>query len=146
MVAGLLLPIWKQLPDESTRVYRLQTDDGERIIGRRVSPAWAASLTGDETVPLPPNEAMALLMSGESVLHLAEGQKLQRVRSMNDWRIELTGFNDLGLERLKAMGLMSEIVSWKLHLYVPAGAAGVPVLERLLDRFPVGRVAVRKAA
>src|SRR6185437_2503253 len=26
IVAGLLLPIWKRLPNESTRVYRLQTD------------------------------------------------------------------------------------------------------------------------
>ena len=38
IVAGLLLPIWKRLPNESTRVYRLQTDAGERIIGRKVSP------------------------------------------------------------------------------------------------------------
>jgi len=30
--------IWKRLPHESTRVYRLQTDTGERIIGRKVSP------------------------------------------------------------------------------------------------------------
>src|SRR3546814_18816694 len=51
MVCGLLLPIWKRLPDESTRVYRLQTDYGERVIGRRVSPAWAASITNDDGPP-----------------------------------------------------------------------------------------------
>ena len=47
IVAGLLLPIWKRLPNESTRVYRLQTDAGERIIGRKVSPAWVATAAGD---------------------------------------------------------------------------------------------------
>src|SRR5262245_4842709 len=38
IVTGLLLPIWRQLPDEHCRVYRLQTDDGERVIGRLVLP------------------------------------------------------------------------------------------------------------
>jgi len=31
IVAGLLLPIWKRLPNESTRVYRLQTDAGSAL-------------------------------------------------------------------------------------------------------------------
>ncbi|SMC35262.1 strawberry notch family protein [Novosphingobium sp. B1] len=147
MVSGLLLPIWKLLPDESTRVYRLQSDDGERIIGRRVSPAWAARVANDDgPVTVSGEDAMAMLLSGEAALLLAQNQKLQRVRAMNDWRIELTGFNDLGVERLKSLGLISEIVSWKLKLYVPTGAVGVAVLERLLDRFPVERISGRKAA
>ena len=147
MVSGLLLPIWKRLPDESTRVYRLQTDDGERVIGRRVSPAWAAGITnGNGPVRLSGDDALAMLMTGETVLHLADGQTLKRVRAMNDWRIELAGFDDLGVERLKSVGLTSEIVSWKLRLYVPTGAVGADVLDRLLDRFPVRRMAPRKAA
>lgn len=146
IVSGLLLPIWRQLPKESSRVYRLQTDDGERIIGRRVSAGWVASVIRDAPSELPKDQAWQLLQQGEAVLHLAEGQMLRRVRAMNDWRIELSGFNDLGVDRLKAMGLMSEIVSWKLKLYVPAGAAGADVFARLVDRFPIQRVAGRKAA
>ena len=44
VVSGLLLPIWKRLPNELTRVYRLQTDAGERVIGRKVSAAWVANV------------------------------------------------------------------------------------------------------
>jgi hypothetical protein len=147
MVSGLLLPIWKRLPDESTRVYRLQTDAGERVIGRKVSPAWVASVTNDDGPPqFSGADAHAMLLAGDVSLHLTEGQSLRRVRAMNDWRIELAGFNDLGVERLKAMGLISEIVSWKLKLYVPTGAVGADVLGRLLERFPVERIAGRKAA
>jgi hypothetical protein len=146
IVAGLLLPIWKRLPKESARIYRLQTSAGERIIGRKVTPAWAASVTGEAPARLAVPEAWRMLEAGDITLGLAEGQSLRRVRAMNDWRIELSGFNDLGVERLKAMGLISEIVSWKLKLYVPAGAAGADVFAALLDRFPIERVQDRKAA
>ncbi|MCM8731562.1 strawberry notch-like NTP hydrolase domain-containing protein [Hephaestia sp. GCM10023244] len=147
IVSGLLLPIWKRLPDESTRVYRLQTDEGERIIGRRVSPAWAATVANDnKPIQLSGDEALAMLLEGDTMLLLADGQALKRVRAMGVWRIELTGFNDLGVERLKAMGLISEIVSWKLRLYVPTGAVGADVLGRLLERYPIERVSARKAA
>lgn len=146
MVSGLLLPIWRRLPDESTRVYRLQTDDGERIIGRRVSPAWVATVVEADRPSLSTDQAWATLLSGEASLSLAEGQTLSRVRAMGEPRIELTGFNDLGLERLKAFGLISEIVSWKLRLFVPTGAGGQAVLARLLERFPIEKVVARRAS
>jgi len=146
VVTGLLLPIWKRLPNQSARVYRLQTDDGERVIGRVASPGWVAATLGADAPRLNAATAWPMLLAGDVTLHLAEGQTLTRVRSMAVPRIELSGFNDLAVERLKAMGLISEIVSWKLRLFVPAGAGGADVLARLMERFPLERVVERSPA
>ena len=146
IVTGLLLPIWKRLPNQSSRVYRLQADDGERIVGRRVSSAWVAATLDVGKPTLTVEQAWPMLLSGDVMLHLAEGQVLTRVRAMGVPRIELTGFNDLALDRLKACGLISEIVSWKLRLFVPTGADGADVLARLMERYPLQRVAERSPA
>jgi hypothetical protein len=60
-------------------------------------------------------------------------------------RIELTGFAGAMRERLTAYGLFHEIISWKLRMFVPTDAAGVDVLRKVLDRYPVARVAERVA-
>jgi hypothetical protein len=144
MVAGLLLPIWKRLPNESTRVYRLQTDDGERIIGRRVSPAWAATATATGLPSLTPDDALAALIEGKTVIDLAEGLQLRRVRIMGGHRIELSGFTDTMRERLTAYGLFHEIISWKLRIFVPTDASGPPILAKVMDRYPVERICERE--
>ena len=146
IVAGLLLPIWKRLPNESTRVYRLQTDDGERIVGRKVSPAWAANATTTGAASLAPADAFMALMDGRTILDLAEGLQLRRVRVMGAERIELSGFTDTMRERLSAYGLFREIISWKLRMFVPTDTAGPVVLERVLGRYPVQRIGEREAA
>ena len=91
IVAGLLLPIWKQLPLDETRVYRLQTDDGQRIIGRRVSPAWVATMLADDAPKLTPAQVHALVLEGKTVVRLAEGMEVHRSRVMGVNRIELSG-------------------------------------------------------
>ena len=146
IVAGLLLPIWKRLPDESTRVYRLQTDAGERIIGRRVSPAWAANAATTGGASLTADQAFAALMDGVTILDLAEGLQLLRARVMSAQRLELTGFTEAMRDRLRAYGLFSEIISWKLRFFVPVDATGPTVLGKLLDTFPVARISEREAA
>ncbi|RJG46217.1 strawberry notch family protein [Mesorhizobium sp. DCY119] len=145
MVTGLLLPIWRRLPTESTRVYRLQTDAGERIIGRRVSPAWAANATTTGVPSLSPEQAFAALLEGRTILDLSDGLQLRRCRVMGAWRIELSGFTDTMRERLSAYGLFHEIISWKLRMFVPTDGNGLAVLERVLDRFPIQRVSEREA-
>ncbi|MBN9562504.1 MAG: strawberry notch family protein [Alphaproteobacteria bacterium] len=146
VVAGLLLPIWKRLPNESTRVYRLQTDAGERIIGRKVSYAWVATALATDPPTLTPENAFAALLKGRTVVDLAESLQLRRVRVMGAERIELSGFNDTMRDRLKAYGLFHEIISWKLRMFVPTNASGVEVLAKVLDRYPVERIGEREAA
>lgn len=145
IVAGLLLPIWKRLPNDSTRVYRLQTDEGERIIGRRVSPDWAANACATATCSLTPHEAFSALMEGRTVLDLAEDLQLRRVRVMGAHRIELSGFTDAMRDRLRAYGLFSEIISWKLRMFVPTDGTGAAVLAKVVDRYPVARIGEREA-
>ena len=147
MVTGLLLPIWKRLPQESSRVYRLQTDEGERIIGRRVSPAWAANAaTSGVATSITPDQAYAALIEGRTIFDLAEGLQLRRVRVMGANRIELTGFTDTMRDRLRTYGLFSEIISWKLRFFVPVDTSGPEIIGKLLDRFPVERISEREAA
>ena len=146
IVSGLLLPVWKRLPNESTRVYRLQTDDGERIIGRRVSPAWAANAAAAGVPNLSADDAYSVLVDGRTIIDLAEGLQLRRVRVMGANRIELSGFTEAMRERLRAYGLFTEIISWKLRFFVPIDANGPTVLGKLLKTYPVARISDREAA
>jgi predicted RNA methylase len=144
VVTGLLLTIWRRLPDEGCRVWRLETDDGQRIIGRQVSAAWVADAVG-ETPQLSAEEAWTAVFERGAVLTLNDGLSLRRATVMGGRRVEVEGFTDGMLDRLKAMGLMSEIIAWKLRLFVPTGANGPAILEALLERYPLRRVAERAA-
>ena len=52
---------------------------------------------------------------------LDDGLALRRRLVMGLQRIELEGFTDGIVDRLKALGLMSEIIFWKLRMFVPVG-------------------------
>ena len=95
---------------------------------------------------LTPDAAFAALTEGRTVLDLAEGLQLRRVRVMGAYRIELSGFTDTMRDRLRTYGLFGEIISWKLRMFVPTDASGAEVLAKVLDRYPIERIAEREAA
>ncbi|MDQ6436283.1 strawberry notch family protein [Mesorhizobium sp. LHD-90] len=150
IVTGLLLPIWRRLPDHDCQVYRIQTDAGERIIGRHIAPTLVATMLrnlGIDNVPtLAPEEAWTGLIEGRIGLQLADGLVLRRSRVMNDYRVELIGFTDAMVPRLKALSLIAEIISWKLRLFIPTGAGGSAILASLLDRHTLVGVTDRTVA
>jgi hypothetical protein len=48
--------------------------------------------------------------------------------------------------RLKSFGLVSEIIAWKLRLFVPVNANGPTILGAIMERYPLVRIADRPAA
>jgi len=75
-----------------------------------------------------------------------EGFECAVVVVMGEFRVELSGFTDGMVDRLKAIGLTSEIISWKLRLFVPAGASGPSILAKVMERHPLVRIAAKAAA
>lgn len=138
VVSGLLLPIWKLLPQDYCRVYRLETDDGERIVGRVISPASLARLCSnfgiDRAEVLNPEQAWKSVVDGFSIISLAGEMTLRRVRVMSDNRVELIGFTDGMRDWLRSIGLFSEMIAWKLRFFVPVTEEGPAILLELTRR------------
>ena len=151
IVTGLLLPIWDRLPSDNIRVYRFQTDDGERVIGRLVTPEALArvyeGLGVGDAPPLLPAEAWDAVIARGAVLDLAGGLQVRRSLVMSAYRVELTGFSDGMVGQLKALGLTSEIISWRLRLFIPLTSdRGPALLAALFERHPLLRTTSRAAA
>jgi predicted RNA methylase len=138
VVSGLLLPIWRLLPQDFCRVYRLQTDDGERIVGRVIAPAGLTRLCNnfgiDRSEVLDPEQAWRSVVDGSSIIGLAGEMTVRRVRVMNDNRVELTGFTDGMRDWLRSIGLFSEMIAWKLRFFIPVTDEGAAILSRLIQR------------
>ena len=82
------------------RVYRFETDDGERVIGRLVTPEALdrvyrrASASTACPGPSSHHEAWNAVIERGAVLDLAGGLQIRRSLVMGAHRVELTGFTD----------------------------------------------------
>ena len=110
---------------------------------RRVKAGVAPSGAGCQPSP---DAAFVTLIDGKTILDLAEGLQVGRVRVMGVNRIELTGFTNTMRDRLRVYGLFGEIISRKLRFFVPVDGNGPAILAKVLERYPIARVADRAAA
>ena len=72
-------------------------------------------------------------------LVLSQANARRASRSKTSSRTEM-------VDRLKAMGLISEIIAWRLRLFVPNGSQGPTVLTALLKRYKLILISERAAA
>ena len=143
IVTGLLLPIWKLLPEYEQRIWRAVTDDGQTVLGRVLSEADAAQLKAilDPTEALDAASILTAIADEGRRIGLAHGAslKLRRVGVGN--RIEVENAPAPLVASLKAAGCFTEIIQWRTRVFVPFDPdnreESLPVIERVLAILPV---------
>ena len=141
LVAGLLLPIWDRLPDRNMRVRRLTTDNGEPMIGRILDAAevenFRAALGLAGGPGLTPAELHQEIIAHGTSFTLANGWRLARRRLAGAERIEVEGPADGQIQALRQLGCITEIISWRTRVFVPAEN----VLSRIVEHWPLEHTA-----
>ena len=151
LVTGTILPIWDRIAGHP-RIYRAQTDAGERMIGRAVMPEHlsatlkALGASGDRVDITPQVLAERLLAGGEA--DLANGWQLRRRRVANEPRIELVGPDLAAMRELEADGVFAEVHAFRTRFFVPTGDRAAEVLRAVTEHRPIVemRDAMRRAA
>jgi hypothetical protein len=135
LITGLLLPIWDRLDAENMRVFRLQTDSGERLLGRLVQAENLASVYQNlgigETPRLSSEEILQAVVKRREVIALTRSWQLASKTVAGNQRLEILGVQASEISRLKALGCMSEIINWQTRVFVPINNA-LTILEQIL--------------
>lgn len=135
MLVGVILPIWDRVEGAET-IHRLQTDDGEQLLGRMLG-----AKSAKQTLK---NLGLDSGLSGMSASDLFDSiKKGNKAILSNGWeifiakvnyedRIEIKGrsyFTDAEKRLLKEQGAFVERINWMDRVFVPAGESGAMSLS-----------------
>jgi phospholipid N-methyltransferase len=135
LVTGILLPIWKILPQHNSRVFRLQTSDGQKILGRVVNANDIKSVAeqlGLKDKLLSTQELVSLVLNEGYSQQLPGGVTLRRSYIAAEPRIELVNAISLA-ERLLAVGCFTEIINWQKRLFIPVSDKAPAILATVIE-------------
>lgn len=152
LITGVVLPIWDRLKGSKPKIYRVQTDAGERLLGRVVPSSEVKgvlrSLGAELHAPkLSSRDLAAQLESGGVEAVLANDWRIRRRRVSGEWRLELSGV-DLYSHRneLENAGLFMERIQYTTRWFVPTGEQAPEALGKLLKNRALADVIEHKGA
>ena len=135
LVTGILLPIWKTLPIQNSRVFRLQLSNGEKVLGRVISAEnirAVAEQLGLKNKLLSPEELVSLVLNERYSEQLPGGVTLRCSLVANERRIELVNALSLA-DSLVAVGCFTEVIQLKKRVFIPANSKAASILATVIE-------------
>lgn len=130
LITGNLLPIWDRLQGTPT-IRRMQTDDGERFLGRSIPTKNLEDTLGALDIAAgrvehSGKEVAEKVLFQDAKVRLSGGWKIKRSMVSGDDRVELLGPEYDDLDYLENIGVMEEVINWSTRFFIPTKkAAGI---------------------
>jgi antirestriction protein ArdC/phage/plasmid primase-like uncharacterized protein len=143
MIVGVILPIWDRVEGSET-IKRLQTDDGEQLLGRMLG-AKAAKQTlknlglDSGLSNMTASDLFNAIKNGNKAI-LSNGWEIATAKVNHEDRIEIKGrsyLTDAEKRVLKEQGAFTERINWVDRIFIPTGDGGLGVFERITASKPV---------
>ena len=109
---------------------------GEKLLGRLVHAENIATvyrnLHIDGTPQLTVDEVFQAVIQRKEVVPLVRGWQLRSSTVMGNQRLEVTGIRqESEVMCLKALGCMTEMIRWKLRVFIPVNDKATSIIEKI---------------
>jgi hypothetical protein len=134
LITGMLLPVWKKLPEERAKVCRLTTDDGRTLLGRVAETSEIGGVFERFGLSRAPSLSIPEILraaDGGKAQRLANGLELRRSLVAGNRRLEVAGFREGQKDALKAAGCLVEIVGFRARIFVPDNGGAAAAVARV---------------
>ncbi len=144
LITGAVLPVWDRLPKTMPRIVRLQTDAGERFLGRvvpndQIADTLARLGATSERAEVTPEDAVQRILDGTPA-QLANDWTIKRATVAGERRIEIVGVSSFGEgQQLRRDGVFSERIQYETRYFIPTGDDAAKVFAAVTKFRPVAR-------
>ncbi len=145
LITGAVLPIWDRLSG-NPRIMRVQTDAGERLLGRvlpenAVAPTLKALGAHAEAGAHKPEDLVAAVLDRGATVNLANGWRIERRTVAGEPRMEVIGPQTYSEgQALVKEGAYSERINFKSRYFIPTGEDAEKVMAEVTRYRPVTEV------
>lgn len=135
LVTGAILPLWDRLIGDA-KIVRVQTDEGEKLLGRVVHPSDIDKTmrnlgVGRQKITRTGADVIQKALQGYTI-RLSNKWKIKKKTVSGEDRVELIGPERSDFFRLQDMGVITERIDWNVRYFIPTGDQGGAILDRIL--------------